>query len=247
MIQQALEFLAKLQTPRNPVTVEVAGTHYAVKSDGTLGDAVRPVNLAWPRAPLELSTLSGLVEAFRVKAGGLRDRVALQIASHLEVRVVDLDLDERGQRRVYAAARHAPDTRFRFDTFMDPEEFLLAFRASFYFNGEAVKVQQLCSTVGAGNAVTVADDGISQEVVVKSGTVTKVPVTLPSDGVPLIPWRTFRDANPVESRFLLRMHGVKDGLPQIALFEIDAKWKLDTIGSIRNYLASELPDATIIA
>jgi len=40
---------------------------------------------------------------------------------------------------------------------------------------------------------------------------------------------------------------VKDALPQIALFEIDAKWQLDTMGSIRSYLAGELPDATIIA
>jgi hypothetical protein len=99
----------------------------------------------------------------------------------------------------------------------------------------------------SGNAVAINDDGISQEVVVKSGTLTKAGIVLPSDGVPLIPWRTFRDANPVISRFLLRMKGVKDGLPLIAIFEIDAKWKLDTVSSIRSYLAGQLPDATIIA
>jgi hypothetical protein len=43
------------------------------------------------------------------------------------------------------------------------------------------------------------------------------------------------------------MRAVKDGLPQIALFEIDAKWRVETIASIAHYLKKELPEATIIA
>ena len=92
----------------------------------------------------------------------------------------------------------------------------------------------------------VADDGVSQEITLKSGTVTRAGITLPADGVRLIPWRTFREAKPVESKFLLRMKGVKDDLPQIALFEIDAKWRLDTVDAIADYLKAELPTATII-
>lgn len=247
MIKEALEFLAKLQTPKNPVTVEVGSQQYAVEADGTLGEVIKPKDLSWPKPVMTVSTLSGLVTAYKAKAGKLGERVALHVVNHLRVDLVDLDEDAYGKRLVYASAIHPEDTSFKFNTYLDPEPFLISFRASFYFNAEATKVQQLCSTIGAGNAVTVADDGISQEVVVKSGTVSKAPVTLPADGVPLIPWRTFRDAAPVESRFLLRMRGVKDALPQIALFEIDARWKLDTVNSIRSYLAGELNDAIIIA
>jgi len=57
----------------------------------------------------------------------------------------------------------------------------------------------------------------------------------------------FREVHPVTSKFLLRMKGVKDQLPQIALFEIDAKWKLYTVEAIRRYLHHELPDAKVIA
>ena len=247
MIKEALEFLAKLQTPKNQLTVEVGGQTFAVRADGTVGNAVRPVDLSWPTPVLPLGTLSGIVAAYSAKVGNLGDRVALHIVSHLQVDLIDLDEDEHGKRRVYAQAKHTPDAGFKFNSFMDPEAFLLSFRASFFFNDEAVKVQQLCSTVGAASGVAVADDGISQEVTVKLGTVTRAGVTLPADGIPLIPWRTFRDANPIESRFLLRMRGVKDQLPQIALFEIDAKWQLDTVGSIRSYLEGALPSAIIIA
>lgn len=247
MIKEALEFLSNLQTPRNPQTVEIHGQPFMVKFDGTVGEAVRPADLSWPKPTLSLNTLSGIVRAYSAKVGKLGDRVALHVVSYLRVDLIDLDENEHGKRRIYASAIHQPDTGFRFGEFMDPEKFLLTFRAGFYFNNEAVKVQQLCSTVAASSAVSVADDGISQEVTTKNGTLTKANVTLPSDGVPLIPWRTFRDANPVESRFLLRMRGVKDALPQIALFEIDARWQLDTVGSIRSYLEGELPEATVIA
>jgi hypothetical protein len=247
VIAEALKFLAGIQTPKNPIAVEVNGQQFAVEQDGTLGEAVYPADLTWPKPALTLSTLSGLVAAYKAKVGKLGSRVALHVVNYLQVDLVDLDENEVGKRLVYASAKHVPDSAFKFGEFMDPEAFLLKFRASFYFNEEAVKVQQLCSTVVSGSGVAIADDGISQEVTIKSGTITKAPVTLPQDGVPLIPWRTFRDANPVESRFLLRMRGVKDGLPQIALFEIDGRWQQDTVNSIRSYLAGELTDATIIA
>jgi hypothetical protein len=103
------------------------------------------------------------------------------------------------------------------------------------------------TTIGAGTTVEVADDGMTQVVTVKTGAVTRGTVPLPSDGVDLIPHRTFREANPVEAKFLLRMKGVKDALPKIALIEIDPMWKLYLVGSIRKYLEEKLPGATIIA
>lgn len=234
---------------RRPVTVKVGEQDYAVQSDGTLGKAVRELEPQWDNPTLEVSTLSGLVSAVQAGLDGLDTKaVALRVADHLTAEVVSIAADKFGRRHVYVRARHQQETKFVFDKYYTtPEEFIIAFRSSFYFNDEATKVQQLCSTVGAGDAVLVTDDGISQEVQVKSGTVTRTTVALPADGVPLIPWRTFRDANPVESKFLLRMKGVKDALPHIALFEIDAKWRVDTMQSIANYLAAQLPGMAIIA
>lgn len=245
MIKEALEFLSKLQTPKNPITHVVESVPYAVKQDGTLDLPVRKPDLRNAPAILQVGALTGLVDAYKsMNLSG----VALHIKSPTLVEIVDIKADEEfGKRYTRVRAEYVSETAFEFAKFYVPETFLLAFRASFLFNENAVLVQKLCSTVTAGQNIAVSDDGISQEVVATEGTVTKSKITLPAEGVPLIPWRTFREANPVESKFLLRMKGVKDSLPGIALFEIDAKWKNDTILSIRKYLEEQLPGATIIA
>lgn len=247
MIAEALKFLAEIQTPKNPQTVLIGSTSYAVRTDGTLGEVVRPVDLRWKRPALEVDTLSGLCAAFAANVNELGSKVAVLIQSPFRVVVCALDLDECGVRREYVVATHKEESPFPFGKYLEPEPFLLAFRAGFLFNEQAVMVQQLCSTIVSGVGVAVADDGISQEITVKSGTITKGTVQLPADGVSLIPWRTFRDANPCEAKFLLRMKGVKDGLPQIALFEVDAMWKLYLVGSIRKYLEEKLGPVVIIA
>jgi hypothetical protein len=51
----------------------------------------------------------------------------------------------------------------------------------------------------------------------------------------------------VESKFLLLLKQVKDDLPMVALYDIDAKWMLDTMNSIAKWLGEHIKDATIIA
>ena len=87
---------------------------------------------------------------------------------------------------------------------------------------------------------------MSQVVTVKEGTVTRSSVELPPE-IPLIPWRTFRDVDPVESKFMLRLKGVKDSVPLVALFEIDAKWELDTLQSICDALKRLAPDVSVLS
>jgi hypothetical protein len=250
-VKDVLEYLFGRLKAERPVSVHVDNQAYAVRSDGTIGDPIRELRpiptIENPKG--EVKTLSGLVSAVNAGIDGVDPaKVAFRVADIYTVEVVSLVADEFGRRHVWARAKHQPETSFTFNKYYDsPESFIIAFRAAFYFNDEATKVQQLCSTVGAGDAVLVVDDGVSQEVTVKAGTVTRSTVQLPADGVALIPWRTFRDASPVESKFLLRMKAVKDALPHIALFEIDAKWQVDTMQSIANYIAKQLPAANIIA
>jgi hypothetical protein len=244
-----LEYLFGRLKAERPVTVKVGEEHYAIESDGTLGDAVRALEPQWDKPTLRVSTLSGLAGAVLAGLDGLdQKKIMVTVTDVHTVVVSSIEANEFGRRHSWAIATHQPETKFEFDKYYDtPEKFIIAFRASFYFNDNAVKVQQVCSTVGAGEAVMVADDGVSQDITIKAGTVTRSTLQLPADGIPLVPWRTFRDAAPVESKFLLRMKGVKDALPHIALFEIDAKWRVDTMQSIAAYLATALPGVTIIA
>lgn len=250
MIKEALEFLANLQTPKNPVTVTVEDQAYGVTKDGTLGEAIMPkapVDIRAARPKLAVVTLTGLVAAYKAKIDNLGDSVAVIIRDPNNVIVSDLAYDSFGKRQEYVHATHVEERPFPFGKYLEPEDFLLAMRAGFIYTDNAVQLQKLCSTICAGTGVAIADDGISQEVTTKSGTITRASVPLPSDGIDLIPNRIFRDANPVTAKFLLRMRGVKDALPQIALFEIDPNWKLYAVGSIRKYLEGELPGVPIIS
>jgi hypothetical protein len=214
-VKDFLEYLFERLKDKRPVTHTVKGQEYAVKQNGEIGAAIRELEPQWNKPTLVVSTLQGLVDAYAAKIDGLDpEKVAIRIVSHLQVQVVDKVADEFGRRHVYIAAGHLPDTKFVFGQWYEPEDFLIAFRSSFFFNEEAV---------------------------------TRSSIELPADGISLIPWRTFRDANPVVSRFLLRMRGVKDGLPKIALFEIDAKWQLDTVASLRSWIENDIPGVTVIA
>lgn len=225
---------------------------YALKPDGTLGAPVRPLLPQWEKPTLELGSLSGLVNVYVAAIDGFPSdagSVGIHIVDYKTVELISLQADEYGRRHVWARARHKDEVPFKFNEYYQPEKFLIDFRSSFLFNDEAIKVVQVCSTLSADNSVKVSDDGVSQEIVVTVGAVSKGSTVLPADGIPLIPWRTFRDASPVESKFLLRMKNVKDvkdALPTVALFEIDAMWKLDSINNIAHYLKHHLPDGSTI-
>lgn len=244
-----LDYLFQRLKDKHAVTTEVDGQSYSIKADGTLGAPVLELGPQWIKPTLEVGSLGALVALYQAGLDDFEDDAALHVVNYRVVRLVRLKADEYGCRHVYAVATYQEETPFKFAQFQAPDKFLIDFRSSFYWNEEAVKVATLLSHLESGSSVTVADDGLSQKVEITQQTksVTKIPVTLPADGVPLIPWRTFREAAPVESRFLLRLQAVKDSLPNAALFDIDQKWKLDTVASVAAWLAEKLPEATIVA
>ncbi len=243
---EVVKYLMERLKDKRESHVIVNGQPFALDAQGTVRGPIEkyPDPVA---DPVVCSTLEGIVAAYQSKLDGLEQGgVAFCIDDHLTVSLVSLTQDEFGRRRVYARAKHLHDAPFEFDKYLSPENFRIRFQASFYLNDDAMKVLKLISQLGVkGDELNLSDDGISQTVELKSGTVTRNKVELPSDGIPLIPWRTFRAVPPVQSKFLLRIksEGVQVG---IALHEIDAKWRLDTIASIRTWLKEKAPTAVVI-
>jgi hypothetical protein len=246
-LAETVQYVFKRLKDVRPVTVQVAGQDYAVAVDGTLGSPVRDLAPQWDKPTFQVATLSALASLYAAKVDEFPDTVAFHVADYLNVNLVDTKADKYGSRHVYAHAQYRPETMFVFNKYMAAEDFLIAFKTAFYFNDNAVLVQKIVSTLESGQTISMADDGLSQQLEVKVGTVSKSQVKLPADGIPLIPWRTFRDADPVESKFLLRLQQVKDDLPKVALFDIDQKWQLNTVNSIAKWLGEKLPDARVIA
>jgi hypothetical protein len=248
-----LEWFKKLNKARRPVTVEVKGDHFAVNDNGTLGAAVHPVLPVAPVATpvLPLSTLTGLVSAFKADVDGFiySKKYAVQVENFDSVALISLQADQWGRRHVWARAKSTEVNPFRFGEYLDPEVFLITAQASFMpIDGHYSNMLRLCSSLKAGSSVEVADDGYSQKVVIQEGGVQHGEVELPPR-VQLRPYRTFREVDPVESDFLLRFKGQKDALPAVALIPVDAgRWKTDTAHAVERWLRGQLPkDAVVIA
>lgn len=239
-MKDVVEYLFGRLKDKTPVTVAVDGQAYAVKADGTLGAPVRELEPQFIKPTFKVQTLSALSLAVAAGIDSFGSEVALHVVDYRTVQLVSTRADAYGHRHVFVEARHEEECAFQFDTFMPAEKFLIDLKTSFFTTDDAVKVQRVVSSLESGQNVTTADDGLSQRLELKAGTVSKAEVVLPADGVPLIPWRTFRDAAPVESKFLLRLKGQKDGVPHAALFEIDAKWKLDTVKSVAAWLRANV-------
>ncbi|MDE2104125.1 MAG: hypothetical protein KGL39_43205 [Patescibacteria group bacterium] len=244
---QVLQYLFDRLKAERPVTQKVGEQEYAVRSDGTLGEPVRDLAPQFVKPVFRVGTLSGLAELVKVKLDEFPSEVALHVVDHLTVQLVSTRADEFGRRHVFAEAKHVEGTPFKFNQFIEAEDFLISFRRCFLFNEDAVKVQTVCSKLESGVTVKLADDGVSQALELKAGTVSGAQITIPAEGISLIPWRTFRDAAPADSKFLLRFKTVKDSLPMIALYEIDQKWQLDTIQSIASWLVNHTKDVPVVA
>lgn len=239
-MKELFEYLFDRLKDKTPVTVTVGKQDYAVQSNGTIGAPIRDLAPQFNKPMFHVKTLSALAAAVAAGIDDFKDTAALHVVDYLTVQLVDTRADEFGQRHVYIQAKHDVECPFEFNKFISAEKFLIDLKTSFYTNDEAVKVQKVVSSLESGQTISMADDGLSQQLEIKAGTVSKSQVVLPSDGIPLIPWRTFRDADPVSSKFLLRLKQQKDDLPLVALYDIDAKWKLDTVDSIANWLRTNI-------
>ncbi len=246
-MKEVLEYLFGRLKDKQPVHVTVGGQDYSVNSNGTLGAPIRELAPQFTKPTFKVLTLSAMASAVAAGVDDFGGDVALHVVDYRTVHLVSTKADNFGRRHIFIEAQHDVECPFQFDTFMPAEKFLIDLKTSFLTNDEAVKVQKVVSSLESGMTIAMADDGMSQQLEIKAGTVSKSQVTLPSDGVALIPWRTFRDAAPVESKFLLRLKQVKDGLPLVALYDIDQKWKLDTVNSIATWLHKHAPSVKVIA
>jgi hypothetical protein len=249
MLKELIEYLAGIQTPKEEPFVTIEGENYKVVpgEDGpTVGDLIRlPAPIATPT--LKLATLTGFVDAFTAKIDAFPAKVGVHVIDHLNVALISLDADEFGRRHEYLRATCSEVNPFPFNSYQQPEPFILSLQSGFLPTDNTVKLQRLASSLTSENSIGVQDDGLSQVVTVKAGTVTRETVALPPR-IDLFAYRTFREIDPVRSDFMVRLKGKPGEIPTIALLEIDGgKWKLDSMLLVAKWLQHKLPEATVIA
>lgn len=209
----------------------------------------KPVNPVLDPMPqtLGLNTLDGLVDYIKtddwqhVESAGLIHVVDFNMVCFM-ARLSGNFL----QRAKFARADSSPCT-FNFGYWFDVENFVINMQAQFVQDDATAIILKIVGNLKDYTTCKVADDGITQTVVVKAGIVRGEYADVPNP-VTLRPYRTFLEIDQPASDFVFRFRRGKEGtLPTCALFEAGGGWKLEAIGRIRDYLGSKLPDVTIIA
>ena len=214
--------------------------------------STKPIHIIRPPVPgtLKLHTLAGLVELLDInveKATREQQGCFLHVVDHQHVAVKTIQSDAYGQEVIFAEATPlVSDGGFVFGRYMSPEEFNIGLRANFVTeqSPDLDYVLKTVSSITASAASTVEDDGISQNVEVKAGIVTKNRAII-KPIVALAPYRTFREVAQPTSDFLLRLK-ISDTSVQVALFEADGQqWKLDAVDRVATWLKNNVKGSSV--
>lgn len=237
---------------------QLAG-HMAVPVQQT-DDAGRKVHLmpaGWtarkcelPRVePIALTTLTGLA-SYVLGDGGKatdlppHDKLMAVVADPTEVRLVGHVGDEASnfRRMTWAEARPVDLCDFPFKHFMEPESFIIGLLSQFEDSSDRDGVVAMVQSIVDGAQVTIADDGVGQEVTTRRGAAFVNATRVPNP-ITLAPFRTFPEIDQPVSSFVLRMRsGRATGeSPTLALFPADGgRWRLIATQRIAEWLAENM-------
>ncbi len=236
MIKEALEYIVGLKTP---VITEIDGNTYSDKP-------LNRISYVPYAKTIGMKTLTSLVEYIKANIDSMSERMIVHVISPTEVHLYSsLDAD---RKREYLVEVNAELPDFRFGSFIDHENFVIALQSKFAPNEDRDLVLKFAGTVEDGTVAEYGDDGVTQKATIKTGVASKADAVVPNP-VNLIPYRTFLEVQQPASDFIFRMKS-SCGV-QCAIFEADGgAWKNEAMSRIKNYLAlelSEYPQFTVIS
>jgi len=215
-----VEAIKKIVDDRNKV--EIGGQIFSPLAMKRIYDDPRP-------APLTVHSLTGVIDylSSEIDLGhytGLN--LAIHVVDHQQVNLIDSVHGESVQRDVFVKAVYDGPDPFRFNTWLDPETFIISLQSQFVATPESAALLQFVSRLSLDKEGVMTDDGISQKVSVKRGVSGAVTEKGEAPGrVTLTPYRTFSEVDQVEQTFRFRVRASRESI-ECALYEADGgAWK----------------------
>lgn len=226
--KEALEYLVGLGFEQNPIV----STDLGVYSKTQLRRMELPL-----ADSLTVSTLTGLVDYIKNNIDKVDGELLVHVKSHKVVRLYSpLNMDR--QREKFLVAEAILPDNIVYDRFLNTEQFNIMLQSSFVDIGDRKTLITYTALTQDGPVRTIGDDGVSQQVTVKTGVASLENAKVPNP-VELAPYRTFPEVEQPTSKFIFRM---KEG-PSAALFEADGgAWRNEAIKNIKEYLVKELEE-----
>lgn len=231
-LKDAINRIVELATP---FTLETRDGHRFCSAD------LREVKPEVP-SPVRYSvdTLEALVKLIRTEGVAQAPLLYVRVDSARRVMVdttyTHKEYAEFSRLPLYEAVSDVPDITVNQD--MSQERAVVELQSLYAATPDRDYLLALLSRIDVNQGVSTVDNGISQEVSVRTGAVLKEQQTVRSI-VHLQPYRTFLEVEQPASDFLLRLS--KSGYP--ALHEADGgAWNLEAKRNIAAYLGEQLAD-----
>ena len=231
-LKDAIDRIVELATP---FTLETRSGHQFCSAD--LVEVKPEVELP---ARYSVDTLEALVKLIRTE--GINHSPLLYVRVDNSRRVVvdstytGRDYAQYSRLPLYEAVSDVP--HITTDQSMTQDRAVVELQSLYAVNEDRDYLLALLSRIDVNQGVSTVDNGISQEVSVRTGAVLKEQQIV-QPIVHLQPYRTFLEVEQPASDFLLRLD--KEGHP--ALYEADGgAWKLEAKRNIAAYLGEKLAD-----
>lgn len=226
--QEALKYLVNLGEEKDPIVMLDQGT-FTQASLSRVKEAKASV--------LTVSTLTGLVDYIKSDLDKLPEKLLIQVISPREVALYS-PLNADREREQYISAEAILPDNVVYDRFIGTEQFNIMLQSAFVDVGTKSALLKYTGLIQDEAVKTTGDDGVSQQVTVKTG-VASVGQAIVPNPVELAPYRTFPEVEQPISKFIFRM---QEG-PRAALYEADGgAWRNKAILSIKEYLQEELKE-----
>ena len=226
--QEALKYLVNLGEEKDPIVMLDQGT-FTKASLSRVKESKASV--------LTVSTLTGLVDYIKSDLDKLPEKLLIQVISPREVALYS-PLNADREREQYISAEAILPDNVVYDRFIGTEQFNIMLQSAFVDVGTKSALLKYTGLIQDEAVKTTGDDGVSQQVTVKTG-VASVGQAIVPNPVELAPYRTFPEVEQPISKFIFRM---QEG-PRAALYEADGgAWRNKAILSIKEYLQEELKE-----
>lgn len=231
-LKDAIDRIVELATP---FTLETRNGHRFCSAN--LHEVKPEVELP---ARYSVDTLEALVKLIRTEGVAQAPQLYVRVDSARRV-VVDSTYTGRdyaiySRLPLYEAVSDVPSISV--NQSISQEKAIVELQSLYAVTTDRDYLLALLSRIDVNQGVSSVDNGISQEVSVKTGAVLKEQQTV-QPIVHLQPYRTFLEVEQPASDFLLRLN--KEGHP--ALYEADGgAWKLEAKRNIAAYLGEQLAD-----
>lgn len=236
MIREAIDRIIELNRPE---VIEIDNRKYSPSGLNRILDPIPEM--------LKIHTLTGLVDYYKkfIDKDDEKTPIAIHVVSHNQVDIIGSLKGAFLVRPCFLTAINEKPS-YQFGNRDPLETFIVRIQSMFVQDETTALILKLVSNLKQEDSINNADDGVSQEVTIKTGIAKVEDVTLPNP-VTLKPYRTFLEVEQPESKFVFRMDKVH-GLVHCSLYEADGGgWELDAIETIKAWLSDNIIDTPIIA